>query len=107
MSHCRKSGKLSNDRWNRLDMAELRSGKEKSGKPARDAGGGSFCCDGEVCQESAVVDYVRFSFSQLCRYTVSLPLIGLIVCFVSANIFQQNDIHETYCRVSTNSANAE
>lgn len=43
--------------------------------------------------------YVRFNFSQLCRFTVSLPLIGLVICFVSANIFQQNDIHETHCRV--------
>ena len=45
--------------------------------------------------------YVRFNFSQLCRFTVSLPLIGLVICFVSANIFQQNDIHETHCRVNS------
>ena len=43
--------------------------------------------------------YVTFNFSQLCRFTVSLPLIGLVICFVTANIFQQNDIHETHCRV--------
>ena len=52
------------------------------------------------CQDGPV-SYVRFNFSHLCRFTVSLPLIGLVVCFVSANIFQQNDIHETHCRVST------
>ena len=45
--------------------------------------------------------YVRFNFSQLCRFTVSLPLIGIVICFVSANIFQQNDIHETHCRVKS------
>jgi len=43
--------------------------------------------------------YVKFNFSQLCRFTVSLPLVGLVICFVTANIFQQNDIHETHCRV--------
>ena len=45
--------------------------------------------------------YVKFNFSQLCRFTVSLPLVGLVICFVTANIFQQNDIHETHCRVSS------
>ena len=61
-----------------------------------------------TCQDSKSLiekqqptDYVRFNFSRLCRFTVSLPLFGLVVCFVSANIFQQNDIHETYCRVSS------
>jgi len=48
------------------------------------------------CQQRS---YFRFNFSQLCRFTVSLPLVGLVICFVSANIFQQHDIHETHCRV--------
>lgn len=49
------------------------------------------------CQQRS---YFRFNFSQLCRFTVSLPLVGLVICFVSANIFQQHDIHETHCRVN-------
>ncbi|XP_024947477.1 post-GPI attachment to proteins factor 2-like, partial [Cephus cinctus] len=36
---------------------------------------------------------------KLCIFTVSLPLIALVICFVTAYIFQQDDIHETHCRV--------
>lgn len=43
--------------------------------------------------------YVAISFKKLCLATVSLPLVSLLVCFVTANIFQQDDIHETHCRV--------
>lgn len=40
------------------------------------------------------------SFKRLCIGTVTLPLIALLVCFVTAYTFQQDDIHETHCRVS-------
>lgn len=43
--------------------------------------------------------YFMLSFRQLCIFTVSLPLFTLIVCFVSAYIYQQNEIHETHCKV--------
>ncbi|XP_023705134.1 post-GPI attachment to proteins factor 2-like [Cryptotermes secundus] len=50
-----------------------------------------------VCNKSAV--YFMISFRQLCIVTVSLPLCALLICFVTAYIFQQDDIHETHCRV--------
>ncbi|KOC69281.1 Post-GPI attachment to proteins factor 2-like [Habropoda laboriosa] len=43
--------------------------------------------------------YLAISFKKLCVATVSLLLIALLVCFVTAYIFQQDDIHETHCRV--------
>ncbi|XP_043261027.1 post-GPI attachment to proteins factor 2-like [Colletes gigas] len=43
--------------------------------------------------------YMAISFKKLCLATVSLPLVTLLVCFVTAYIFQQDDIHETHCRV--------
>lgn len=43
--------------------------------------------------------YLAVQFRKLCMATVSLPLIALLVCFVTAYIFQQDDIHETHCRV--------
>lgn len=51
-----------------------------------------------VCSKTAV--YFMISFRQLCIVTVSLPLCALLICFVTAYIFQQDDIHETHCRVS-------
>ncbi|XP_029047014.1 post-GPI attachment to proteins factor 2-like [Osmia lignaria lignaria] len=43
--------------------------------------------------------YVAISFKKLCLATVSLPLVTLLVCFITAYIFQQDEIHETHCRV--------
>ncbi|XP_033216363.1 post-GPI attachment to proteins factor 2-like isoform X2 [Belonocnema kinseyi] len=43
--------------------------------------------------------YLAIPFRKLCIATVSLPLVSLIICFVTAYIFQQDDIHETHCRV--------
>ncbi|XP_046430839.1 post-GPI attachment to proteins factor 2-like isoform X1 [Neodiprion pinetum] len=43
--------------------------------------------------------YLAVRFRKLCLATVSLPLIALLVCFITAYIFQQDDIHETHCRV--------
>ena len=43
--------------------------------------------------------YMAISFRKLCVATVSLPLVTLLFCFVTANIFQSDDIHETHCRV--------
>ncbi|KAF4526386.1 hypothetical protein B566_EDAN012676 [Ephemera danica] len=50
-----------------------------------------------ACNRAAV--YFVVSFRQLCLVTVSLPLCGLLICFITAYIFQQDDIHETHCRV--------
>ncbi|XP_012279855.1 post-GPI attachment to proteins factor 2-like [Orussus abietinus] len=43
--------------------------------------------------------YLVLPFRKLCIATVLLPLATLLVCFVTAYIFQQDDIHETHCRV--------
>ncbi|XP_029673453.1 post-GPI attachment to proteins factor 2-like [Formica exsecta] len=43
--------------------------------------------------------YLALSFRKLCLATVGLPLISLLFCFITAYIFQQDDIHETHCRV--------
>ncbi|XP_066582948.1 post-GPI attachment to proteins factor 2-like [Prorops nasuta] len=43
--------------------------------------------------------YLAVSFKKLCVGTVFLPLASLVICFVTAYIFQQDDIHETHCRV--------
>lgn len=51
--------------------------------------------------------YFTLSFRQLCLFTVSLPLVALFTCFVTAYIFQQDDIHETHCRVSTHYSHTE
>ncbi|PSN54652.1 hypothetical protein C0J52_01080 [Blattella germanica] len=51
-----------------------------------------------ICSRTAV--YFMISFRQLCIVTVSLPLCALLICFITAYIFQQDDIHETHCRVS-------
>ncbi|CAH1971362.1 unnamed protein product [Acanthoscelides obtectus] len=49
-------------------------------------------------QENFIVHY-SLSFKHVCLLTVSCPFLALIVCFVTAYIFQGNDIHETHCRV--------
>lgn len=49
-------------------------------------------------RHNAIV-YFTLSFRQLCLVTVSLPLVALFICFITAYIFQQDDIHETHCRV--------
>ena len=43
--------------------------------------------------------YLKFSLRKLCLVTVILPVSSLIICFVTANIFQKDDIHETHCKV--------
>ena len=45
--------------------------------------------------------HLAISFRKLCLATVSLPLITLLFCFITAYIYQQDDIHETHCRVCT------
>lgn len=46
-----------------------------------------------------IVVHYMISFKQLCLVTVSCPLIALFVCFVTAYIFQFNEVHEDHCRV--------
>lgn len=44
--------------------------------------------------------YYQISFRQLSVLTVLLPLVALVLCFIAAYTFQQNEIHETHCKVS-------
>lgn len=37
---------------------------------------------------------------EICLTALWLPLGALIFCYVTASMFQADDIHETHCRVS-------
>ncbi|XP_034490050.1 post-GPI attachment to proteins factor 2-like isoform X2 [Drosophila innubila] len=39
------------------------------------------------------------SFHEICVVTALLPLVTLFTCFVTAYVFQYDDVHETHCRV--------
>ncbi|XP_056643583.1 post-GPI attachment to proteins factor 2-like [Diorhabda sublineata] len=53
----------------------------------------------EPRKEERFLVHYRLSFKQVCLVTVSFPFLALIICFISAYIFQYDDIHETHCRV--------
>lgn len=38
-------------------------------------------------------------FREICSVTAALPMVTLFICFVSAVVFQFDDVHETHCRV--------
>lgn len=38
-------------------------------------------------------------FREICSVTAALPIVTLMICFVSAVVFQFDDVHETHCRV--------
>ncbi|XP_065156953.1 post-GPI attachment to proteins factor 2-like [Atheta coriaria] len=46
-----------------------------------------------------VTVHYSVSFKKLCMVTVACPFFALVICFVTAYIFQYDDIHETHCRV--------
>lgn len=52
-------------------------------------------------EENLVIHY-SISFKKVCLLTVSCPFLALIICFITAYIFQANDIHETHCKVIWN-----
>ncbi|XP_030768242.1 post-GPI attachment to proteins factor 2-like [Sitophilus oryzae] len=49
--------------------------------------------------QNQVIIHYRINFKYVCLYTVSIPLGALIVCLISAYIFQYDDVHETHCQV--------
>ncbi|CAG9827811.1 unnamed protein product [Diabrotica balteata] len=53
----------------------------------------------EQTKEERYHVHYRLSFKQVCLITVSFPFLALIFCFITAYIFQYDDIHETHCRV--------
>lgn len=52
----------------------------------------------ELALQDVIVHYM-LSFKHLCLVTVLCPLAALFICFVTACIFQYDDIHETHCKV--------
>lgn len=52
----------------------------------------------ELVLQDVIVHYM-LSFKHLCLVTVLCPLVALFLCFVTAYIYQYDDIHETHCRV--------
>ncbi|XP_021694952.1 post-GPI attachment to proteins factor 2-like isoform X2 [Aedes aegypti] len=50
-------------------------------------------------QKRKLAVHLIVSFRDICVFTLVLPLGTLFVCFVSAYVFQPEEIHETHCRV--------
>ncbi|EDX18361.1 post-GPI attachment to proteins factor 2-like isoform X1 [Drosophila simulans] len=55
--------------------------------------------DAREPQEEQVAIHYLASFHELCVVTALLPLVTLFTCFVTAYVFQYDDVHETHCRV--------
>ncbi|EAT47821.1 AAEL001079-PA [Aedes aegypti] len=55
--------------------------------------------DGESNHSDKLAVHLIVSFRDICVFTLVLPLGTLFVCFVSAYVFQPEEIHETHCRV--------
>ncbi|KAL1492209.1 hypothetical protein ABEB36_012691 [Hypothenemus hampei] len=51
-----------------------------------------------VHKDDLVIHY-RINFKYVCLCTICIPLGALLVCLVTAYIFQFDDVHETHCRV--------
>uniref|UniRef100_A0A1A9ZII1 CWH43-like N-terminal domain-containing protein n=1 Tax=Glossina pallidipes TaxID=7398 RepID=A0A1A9ZII1_GLOPL len=43
--------------------------------------------------------YYLVNFQHVCIFTALLPLFTLFTCFVTAYVFQYDEVHETHCRV--------
>lgn len=48
--------------------------------------------------EQSVVHFM-FSFKRLCIITIACPVIAILICLLTAIVFQADDVHETHCRV--------
>lgn len=44
--------------------------------------------------------HFMLGFREICSVTAALPLVTMFICFVSAVVFQFDDVHETHCRVN-------
>ncbi|XP_017156062.1 post-GPI attachment to proteins factor 2-like isoform X1 [Drosophila miranda] len=49
-------------------------------------------------QQPMAIHYLA-SFHEICIVTALLPLVTLFTCFVTAYVYQYDDVHETHCRV--------
>ncbi|XP_055915733.1 post-GPI attachment to proteins factor 2-like [Eupeodes corollae] len=54
--------------------------------------------DPNLPEKHFVVHFLA-SFHDICVVTAMLPLFTLLCCFVSAYVFQADEVHETHCRV--------
>ncbi|XP_037921043.1 post-GPI attachment to proteins factor 2-like isoform X2 [Hermetia illucens] len=52
----------------------------------------------EIAEEKFVV-HLMVGFHDICIVTAALPLITLLLCFITAYVFQAEEVHETHCRV--------
>ncbi|EDW65635.2 post-GPI attachment to proteins factor 2-like [Drosophila virilis] len=59
----------------------------------------SSCKQQELQHEQPIAIHYLASFHEICVVTALLPLVTLFTCFVTAYIFQYDDVHETHCRV--------
>ncbi|CAG9765358.1 unnamed protein product [Ceutorhynchus assimilis] len=55
-------------------------------------------CQNAIHKHELIVHY-KINFKNVCLFAVSIPLGALVVCVLSALIFQFDDVHETHCRV--------
>ncbi|XP_022211802.2 post-GPI attachment to proteins factor 2-like [Drosophila obscura] len=76
-------------------------------------GGGGVCggSSGDSCslhdpaaaaatkEEQPLAIHYLASFHEICIVTALLPLVTLFTCFVTAYVYQYDDVHETHCRV--------
>lgn len=51
--------------------------------------------------QNVIVHYM-LSFKHVCLIAVICPLMVLVICFITANVFQPDEVHETHCKVSYN-----
>ncbi|XP_068156078.1 post-GPI attachment to proteins factor 2-like [Drosophila tropicalis] len=57
-------------------------------------------CLGQQQKESnPIAIHYLACFHEICVVTALLPLVTLFTCFVTAYVFQYDDVHETHCRV--------
>ncbi|XP_061400037.1 post-GPI attachment to proteins factor 2-like, partial [Musca vetustissima] len=60
----------------------------------------SSCSQSQVATNDFHIGVHLFtSFHRICVVTALLPLATLFTCFVTAYVFQYDDVHETHCRV--------
>ncbi|KAF5294639.1 hypothetical protein FQA39_LY02771 [Lamprigera yunnana] len=48
--------------------------------------------------EHSVV-HIMLSFKRLCIITIACPVLAILICLLTAVIYQAEDVHETHCRV--------
>ncbi|XP_039453443.1 post-GPI attachment to proteins factor 2-like [Culex pipiens pallens] len=73
---------------------DLAEGVGGGGGGDGEGGGG-----GGKSQSEKLAVHLIVSFRDICVFTLVLPLGTLFVCFVTAYVFQPEEIHETHCRV--------